>query len=80
MFFFFQQKLKFELGMPLPIHFLRRYSKAAVADAFTHITSKYFVELAATDYQLCEYLPSQVIVNLIYIYFVIKILMTVGHL
>lgn len=55
------QKLKFELGSPLPIHFLRRYSKAAKSDAMTHVMSKYFIELAAIDYQLCAYLPSQVL-------------------
>lgn len=58
--YFTSQKLKFELGSPLPIHFLRRYSKAAMSDATTHVMSKYFIELAAIDYQLCEYLPSQV--------------------
>lgn len=59
-FLFLLQKLKFELGSPLTIHFLRRYSKAAKSDAVTHIMSKYFIELAAIDYQLCGYHPSQV--------------------
>lgn len=54
------QKLKFEMGAPTPIHFLRRFSKAAQADGQTHILSKYFIELAAIDYNLSEYLPSEV--------------------
>lgn len=54
------QKLKFELGAPTPIHFLRRFSKAAQADGQTHTLSKYFIELAAIDYNLSEYMPSEV--------------------
>lgn len=52
--------MRFELGAPTPIHFLRRFSKAAQADGQTHVLSKYFIELAAIDYTLSEYLPSEV--------------------
>ena len=48
------------MGVPTPIHFLRRFSKAAQADNQTHCLSKYFIELAAINYNLSEYLPSEV--------------------
>lgn len=48
------------MGAPTAIHFLRRFSKAAQADSQTHILSKYFIELAAIDYNLSEYYPSEV--------------------
>lgn len=57
---YFFQKLKFEMSAPTPIHFLRRFSKAAQADGQTHTLSKYFIELAAIDYSLSEHLPSEV--------------------
>lgn len=48
------------LSRPLPIHFLRRYSKAASAEDEHHAMSKYFLELAAMDYELASYKPSEV--------------------
>lgn len=54
------QKLKFEMCAPTPIHFLRRFSKAAQANAKTHRLSKYIIELAAIDYNLSECSPSEV--------------------
>lgn len=62
--FFQKQKLKFELGCPLSIHFLRRFSKAAFSEASTHVMSKYFIELASVDYELCKYLPSEVSISI----------------
>jgi len=50
--------LKFSLGRPLSIHFLRRYSKAAEADATRHTLAKYFLELSLVHYQLAHYPPS----------------------
>lgn len=61
------QKLKFEMGVPTPIHFLRRFSKAAQADTQTHCLSKYFIELAAIDYNLSEYLPSEVSCSFLFV-------------
>jgi cyclin B len=52
------RSLGFNLGRPLPIHFLRRYSKAADADATKHTLAKYFLELALVQYQLSHYPPS----------------------
>lgn len=55
------KKLKFELAAPLPIHFLRRYAKAAGSDPATHNMSKYLIELMSVEYDFCEYVPSKVI-------------------
>ncbi|XP_020799659.1 G2/mitotic-specific cyclin-B [Drosophila serrata] len=48
------------LSRPLPIHFLRRYSKAAAAEDEHHAMAKYFIELAAVDYDLASYRPSEI--------------------
>ena len=37
--------LDFNLGKPLPLHFLRRNSKAAGVDAKQHNFAKYFMEM-----------------------------------
>jgi G2/mitotic-specific cyclin-B2 len=56
------QKLKFNLSKPLPIHFFRRFAKAAgtLGDR-QYISGKYFMELASIDYELTKYHPSEVI-------------------
>ena len=46
------------LTSPYPIHFLRRYSKAADSDGFVHTVSKFLLELAALHYDMLAYLPS----------------------
>ncbi|XP_043641969.1 G2/mitotic-specific cyclin-B isoform X2 [Drosophila teissieri] len=48
------------LSRPLPIHFLRRYSKAASAEDEHHTMSKYFIELASVDYEMATYRPSEI--------------------
>ncbi|EFA04254.1 G2/mitotic-specific cyclin-B [Tribolium castaneum] len=50
--------LKFELGKPLSIHFLRRYSKVAQVRIEHHNLSKYLLELALLDYNMCYITPS----------------------
>jgi len=50
--------LDFNLGRPLPLHFLRRISKAGEVDATTHTLAKYLMELAIWDYDTCHYFPS----------------------
>lgn len=52
--------LDFKLGSPLPIHFLRRYSKAANVDGHNHLMAKYFLELLTVDYNMAHYKPSEV--------------------
>ncbi|XP_017024830.1 G2/mitotic-specific cyclin-B [Drosophila kikkawai] len=48
------------LSRPLPIHFLRRYSKAAAAEDEHHAMAKYLIELASVDYDLASYRPSEI--------------------
>ncbi|XP_020809238.1 G2/mitotic-specific cyclin-B-like [Drosophila serrata] len=52
--------IDYSLSRPLPIQFLRRYSKAAEAKDKHHSMAKYFIELAALDYDLCSYKPSEI--------------------
>jgi len=51
--------LKFDLGRPLPLHFLRRASKAGGVEAATHTLAKYIVELSLGVYNLCDLPPSR---------------------
>ncbi|XP_017567089.1 G2/mitotic-specific cyclin-B2 [Pygocentrus nattereri] len=53
------RELNFELGRPLPLHFLRRASKAGNADAEKHTLAKYFLELTLLDYDMVHYHPSE---------------------
>lgn len=52
--------LKFNLSKPLPIHFLRRFSKAAQCGDRQYKAAKYFLELASIDYEMTSYKPSEV--------------------
>ncbi|KAK9542278.1 hypothetical protein VZT92_000153 [Zoarces viviparus] len=52
--------LNFELGRPLPLHFLRRASKVASADVERHTLAKYLMELTLLDYNMVHYRPSEV--------------------
>lgn len=54
------KELKFELGRPLPLHFLRRASKAGEVDVQQHTLAKYLMELTLTDYDMVHYYPSKV--------------------
>ena len=55
------ESLKFNLAKPLPIHFFRRFAKAAgsLGDR-QYIAAKYFMELASIDYDMTKFNPSQV--------------------
>merc|ERR1712062_558228 len=50
--------LKFDLGRPLPLHFLRRASKAGGVEAATHTLAKYIMELSLGAYTMCSVPPS----------------------
>ncbi|KAJ7986131.1 hypothetical protein DPEC_G00347610 [Dallia pectoralis] len=52
--------LNFQLGRPLPLHFLRRASKAGNADVEKHTLAKYLMELTLLDYGMVHYHPSEV--------------------
>jgi len=54
------QTLKFNLGRPLPLHFLRRASKAGGVEAATHTLAKYLVELSLVQYGMVHIQPSVV--------------------
>jgi cyclin B len=51
--------LDFNLGCPLPWHFLRRNSKAGQVDAEQHTLAKYVMELSLIDYEMCHVSPSK---------------------
>ncbi|XP_069031225.1 G2/mitotic-specific cyclin-B2-like [Embiotoca jacksoni] len=53
------KRLNFQLGRPLPLHFLRRCSKVADSDVERHTLAKYLLELTLLDYQLVHYRPSE---------------------
>lgn len=59
--------LEFELGRPLPLHFLRRFSKAAHADTVIHNIAKYLMELCLMEYQCAHWNPSLVAATALYI-------------
>nr|O93229.1 RecName: Full=G2/mitotic-specific cyclin-B2 [Rana japonica]BAA32563.1 cyclin B2 [Rana japonica] len=54
------RELKFDLGRPLPLHFLRRASKACSADAEQHTLAKYLMELTLVDYEMVHFHPSEI--------------------
>ncbi|KAM8972244.1 G2/mitotic-specific cyclin-B2-like [Pelodytes ibericus] len=52
------QGLNFNLGRPIPLHFLRRASKCCSADARQHSLAKYLMELTLLDYDMVHFHPS----------------------
>ncbi|KAM9366488.1 G2/mitotic-specific cyclin-B2-like [Symphorus nematophorus] len=52
--------LNFQLGRPLPLHFLRRASKVANSDVERHMLAKYLMELTLIDYDMVHYRPSEI--------------------
>jgi len=52
--------LDFNLERPLPLHFLRRYSKVANVDLTIHNLAKYIMELTVVEYKFCHVLPSKI--------------------
>lgn len=51
--------LNFDLGRPLPLHFLRRNSKAGCVDARIHTLAKYIMELTIIEYSMMHIPPSK---------------------
>jgi len=52
--------LSYDLGRPLSINFLRRYSKIVQATDIEHTLGKYLLDLIFTDHSLSHLLPSYV--------------------
>nr|UVJ64691.1 cyclin B protein [Sipunculus nudus] len=52
--------LDFSLGRPLPLHFLRRNSKAGEVDAMKHQLAKYLMELTLVEYSMAHIPPSKI--------------------
>jgi len=50
--------LNFDLGRPLPVHFLRRASKAGGVEVATHTLAKYILELSLGSYVMVSVPPS----------------------
>ncbi|KAG8555116.1 hypothetical protein GDO81_017590 [Engystomops pustulosus] len=50
--------LKFAIGRPLPLHFLRRASKIGEVTAEQHSLAKYLMELVMVDYEMVHFPPS----------------------
>jgi len=59
--------LDFNLSYPLPLHFLRRYSKAAHADQQMHTLAKYLMELGLIDYECSSWKPSLLAATSLYL-------------
>uniref|UniRef100_A0A3Q3AL12 G2/mitotic-specific cyclin-B2 n=2 Tax=Kryptolebias marmoratus TaxID=37003 RepID=A0A3Q3AL12_KRYMA len=54
------RSLNFQLGRPLPLHFLRQASKVANSDVKKHTLAKYLMELTLLDYDMVHYRPSEI--------------------
>lgn len=52
------ETLEFNLGKPIPLAFLRRFSKAARCDLKMHSIAKYLMELSLTEYECSHWRPS----------------------
>ncbi|XP_066584561.1 G2/mitotic-specific cyclin-B-like [Prorops nasuta] len=63
--------LNFSFGRPLPLHFLRRYSKAGKALSIHHTMAKYFLEQSLISYELCHYPPSLIAAAALYLAFAV---------
>ncbi|KAG5336151.1 CCNB protein, partial [Acromyrmex heyeri] len=63
--------LDYSFGRPLPLHFLRRYSKAGKALPIHHTMAKYFLEESLVYYEMCHYPPSLIAAAAIYLAFLI---------
>lgn len=53
------RQLNYRLNKPLPIHFLRRYSKVGDANTKEHNLTKYILELSFLDASMSSMLPSK---------------------
>lgn len=61
------RSLDWSLGRPLPLHFLRRNSKAAQADVVEHNLAKLVLELCLLDYPMSWMRPSELAAAALYL-------------
>jgi hypothetical protein len=61
------QALNFSINRPLPLHFLRRFSKAGDVDIMQHTLAKYLVEIAQVEYDMAHLPPSQLAAASLYL-------------
>ncbi|CAD7687860.1 unnamed protein product [Nyctereutes procyonoides] len=54
------RSLNFDLGRPLPLHFLWRVSKIGEVDVEQHTLAKYLMEQSMLDYDMVHFPPSQI--------------------
>jgi hypothetical protein len=59
--------LQFNITHPTPVHFLRRYSKAAGSDYMLHTLCKYLIELSLLDVNLLKFPPSLISASAVYL-------------
>jgi len=59
--------LQFNLLHPSPLHFLRRFSKAAGSDYTIHTLCKYLIELMLLDVRFIKYTSSQIAAASVYV-------------
>jgi len=59
--------LNFNLTHPSPLHFLRRYSKAAMSDYTLHTLCKYIIELMLIDVKMLKFPTSLVAAGSVYL-------------
>jgi len=59
--------LQFNITHPTPVHFLRRYSKAAGSDYMLHTLCKYLIELSLLDVNLLKFAPSLISASSVYL-------------
>lgn len=52
------EQLNFDLGKPIPLAFLRRFSKAAHCDLKMHSIAKFLMELSLCEYECAHWKPS----------------------
>jgi len=52
--------LGYYISYPLPLHFLRRNSKAGMVEQTQHLLAKYLMELCLPDYHMCHYRASEI--------------------
>eukprot|EP01126_Amoeba_proteus_P040449 TRINITY_DN4314_c0_g1_i5.p1 TRINITY_DN4314_c0_g1~~TRINITY_DN4314_c0_g1_i5.p1 ORF type:complete len:123 (-),score=18.86 TRINITY_DN4314_c0_g1_i5:370-738(-) len=53
--------------MPSPLDFLRRFSKASMADSTSHSLGKYLIEISLMDLKMYKYLPSELATAAVYL-------------